>query len=235
MNDTPARWHPDPSGRHDHRYWDGTQWTDHVADAGVASNDPVAPAETASPDAPTAITPVTADDTDTYPTAAAAPPYAPPLPVATGGDGPGTRTRTRALVIGGAILAAVALAVFAIIALGGDDDEPTAPLADESTSTTLEDEGDPDGSTDETSDPSSGEDPGDGFSDEELDDFEDSLSDAYAEQLGLSDEQAACLAGRISELVEDGEFSEEQAMTDVFEFLSDCDISMDDLTEAMGR
>lgn len=30
----PAGWHPDPSGRHDHRYWDGTTWTEHVADGG---------------------------------------------------------------------------------------------------------------------------------------------------------------------------------------------------------
>ena len=27
----PAGWHPDPSGKHQLRYWDGTQWTDHVA------------------------------------------------------------------------------------------------------------------------------------------------------------------------------------------------------------
>ena len=40
MSDTPASWQPDPTGRHDHRYWDGTQWTDHVADAGVAGTDP---------------------------------------------------------------------------------------------------------------------------------------------------------------------------------------------------
>lgn len=42
MSDSPAGWHPDPRGRHEHRYWDGTQWTDHVADAGVMATDPVA-------------------------------------------------------------------------------------------------------------------------------------------------------------------------------------------------
>lgn len=43
MSDSsPAGWHPDPRGRHEHRYWDGTQWTDHVADAGVMGTDPVA-------------------------------------------------------------------------------------------------------------------------------------------------------------------------------------------------
>lgn len=37
----PAAWHPDPTGRHEYRYWDGQQWTDHVADQGQASIDPV--------------------------------------------------------------------------------------------------------------------------------------------------------------------------------------------------
>ncbi|SDQ25788.1 DUF2510 domain-containing protein [Microbacterium sp. cf332] len=27
----PAGWHPDPSGQHQLRYWDGQQWTDHVS------------------------------------------------------------------------------------------------------------------------------------------------------------------------------------------------------------
>lgn len=36
----PAGWYADPSGRHQHRYWDGTRWTPWVADAGVTSRDP---------------------------------------------------------------------------------------------------------------------------------------------------------------------------------------------------
>jgi uncharacterized membrane protein len=39
--DNPAAWHPDPAGKHDHRWWDGQRWTEHVADAGVASVDPL--------------------------------------------------------------------------------------------------------------------------------------------------------------------------------------------------
>jgi len=35
-----ASWLHDPSGRHELRYWDGTAWTDHVADADVVSIDP---------------------------------------------------------------------------------------------------------------------------------------------------------------------------------------------------
>lgn len=32
-----AGWYPDPSTRHEFRYWDGVAWTEHVADAGRAS------------------------------------------------------------------------------------------------------------------------------------------------------------------------------------------------------
>jgi len=38
---TPAQWAADPIGRHQHRYWDGSRWTEHVSDGGVASIDPM--------------------------------------------------------------------------------------------------------------------------------------------------------------------------------------------------
>ena len=41
---TAAAWHPDPTGRHELRYWDGSQWTDHVSDSGVQSTSPLYPA-----------------------------------------------------------------------------------------------------------------------------------------------------------------------------------------------
>ncbi|WP_257423984.1 AIM24 family protein [Nocardioides carbamazepini] len=40
---TAAAWHPDPTGRHELRYWDGSQWTDHVSDQGVQSTSPLYP------------------------------------------------------------------------------------------------------------------------------------------------------------------------------------------------
>ncbi len=44
-----AKWYPDPSGRHELRYWDGQLWTEHVADQGRQSTDrPVG----SQPDAP---------------------------------------------------------------------------------------------------------------------------------------------------------------------------------------
>lgn len=43
-------WYPDPSRRHQHRYWDGAAWTAHVADGGVAGIDePNRPAPPVSP------------------------------------------------------------------------------------------------------------------------------------------------------------------------------------------
>jgi uncharacterized protein YxjI len=50
----PANWYPDPAGRHELRYFDGSQWTDHVSSGGRQSVDPLAPAAA----------PVTAGSTD---------------------------------------------------------------------------------------------------------------------------------------------------------------------------
>jgi hypothetical protein len=35
----PAAWYPDPTGRHEQRYWDGSRWTENVSDAGQAGVD----------------------------------------------------------------------------------------------------------------------------------------------------------------------------------------------------
>jgi uncharacterized protein YxjI len=37
---TPADWYPDPFGRHERRYWDGSMWTEHVASLGRQAVDP---------------------------------------------------------------------------------------------------------------------------------------------------------------------------------------------------
>jgi hypothetical protein len=36
----PAGWYADPSGRYELRYWDGSQWTEHVSRAGQQYTDP---------------------------------------------------------------------------------------------------------------------------------------------------------------------------------------------------
>src|SRR5690242_6343113 len=38
---SPAGWYPDPTGGHQLRYFDGAQWTVHVADNGAQSTAPV--------------------------------------------------------------------------------------------------------------------------------------------------------------------------------------------------
>jgi hypothetical protein len=45
-------WYPDPSGRHEQRFFDGVHWTEHVANHGVPGLDPLTPAmptETSGP------------------------------------------------------------------------------------------------------------------------------------------------------------------------------------------
>jgi hypothetical protein len=51
-----AGWHADPFGRHDQRFWDGDEWTEHVFSRGLQGVDPPhpsppAPAEVSSPGA----------------------------------------------------------------------------------------------------------------------------------------------------------------------------------------
>ena len=38
---TEPNWYPDPMGRHEFRYWDGTDWTEHVASHGRQAVDPM--------------------------------------------------------------------------------------------------------------------------------------------------------------------------------------------------
>ena len=48
-----SSWEPDPTGRHQYRWFDGEQWTDQVADDGVQSVDPITSTEANLPrDAP---------------------------------------------------------------------------------------------------------------------------------------------------------------------------------------
>jgi Protein of unknown function (DUF2510) len=41
MANHPAEWYEDPTGRHELRYWNGSEWTEHVSDGGNQSADPV--------------------------------------------------------------------------------------------------------------------------------------------------------------------------------------------------
>jgi uncharacterized protein YxjI len=49
----PAGWHPDPTGQFEQRYWDGGQWTEHVAHQGQQGVSPLTaqrPVQTSSPE-----------------------------------------------------------------------------------------------------------------------------------------------------------------------------------------
>ncbi|HSH12010.1 MAG TPA: DUF2510 domain-containing protein, partial [Ilumatobacter sp.] len=35
MSEHAADWYPDPTHRHQLRYWDGAKWTDHISDQGA--------------------------------------------------------------------------------------------------------------------------------------------------------------------------------------------------------
>jgi len=52
-------WHPDPTGRHQYRWWDGTTWTEGVANGGQVGSDPLAPAPPATAATGAAPTPAT--------------------------------------------------------------------------------------------------------------------------------------------------------------------------------
>ena len=45
MTATPD-WHPDPTGRYERRYWNGSAWTEHVLRGSQESTDPIVPAPT---------------------------------------------------------------------------------------------------------------------------------------------------------------------------------------------
>jgi hypothetical protein len=92
VSEQTGSWQPDPFGRHQYRYWNGSEWTDQVANDGVTSVDP-AVADTApavAPDAPAESAAEPGADAPAEPAAGVpsepAPttpePVAPPAPVA---------------------------------------------------------------------------------------------------------------------------------------------------------
>jgi hypothetical protein len=98
----PPAWYPDPTGAHDHRWWDGEEWTAHVADRGVAATDPV-------PDAIARVgrrTTVTSDPRTAMPSPGAA--------VGAERD----RVGTAALIVGLAALPAALMPILGVLVAG---------------------------------------------------------------------------------------------------------------------
>lgn len=124
MSDQSGSWQPDPFGRHQYRYWNGTEWTDQVSDDGVVSSDP-ATAEGAgatTPGVPTEPDPTQvggwgaapADPTISQP-AAVAPAASPATATSSSGNKP-------ALILGGVLLVAL-LGAGGWLLFGGSDDD----------------------------------------------------------------------------------------------------------------
>ncbi len=98
----PPNWYADPTGRHQYRYWNGTEWTDQVADDQVTATD--APTMPASGTAPASNPGVAA------PSAPAAQPGAP-------APAPGVLPKRRGNPVGAwiAVVGALALGVGAFL------------------------------------------------------------------------------------------------------------------------
>ena len=300
MGDGTASWQADPTGRFEHRYRDGSAWTDNVSNAGVMSSDPFessggatagAPAEATAeqpvtPAEPTVQQPVATPDPTTTGWAPPAPPppptyVAPPPPGDAGGPPPPGDRSNRRVLIGAGILAVVAIVVAALL-LGGDDDggdddiraqlasqlkdgsglsqaqaecvadavvddlgadrfegvdfdaeEPPPGLADDLFNAAFDsldaceiDPSDFDGASDTTD-----------TTDEDIlgagslpPDFEEQMAQIYEDSLGLPPDKAACLAGKMADAVTSGDLTEDEAMSDVFSYLSDCDIELSEIT-----
>jgi hypothetical protein len=138
-------WHPDPTARHQYRYWDGQAWTDDVADQGTTSVDPVGAATrgAAPPHAePTPGDRVRGEPTSTGPEEGASrggpARAADPAPgTATEGDRPpalgmpampampARSRRSPSLVLGLAAVAVAVITAVAVVAMGAADDGET--------------------------------------------------------------------------------------------------------------
>jgi hypothetical protein len=128
MTDPPsAAWLPDPAGRAQYRWWDGTQWTDQIASGGVPSVDTepldpsTPPPPPGAPEPPRPSHPAGSDDvTEELPVQAD---ESEPVVTASPDDDP--RRRSVVVPVALAIAAVVAIGAGALLLFGGDDAEPT--------------------------------------------------------------------------------------------------------------
>ncbi|MGB8858726.1 MAG: DUF2510 domain-containing protein [Ilumatobacteraceae bacterium] len=104
-------WQPDPTQRHELRWWDGTQWSGHVSDHGIAGTDPYA-ASTVAWSPPAVTSPAVTSPASTAVLPSTPPPQRPPG---------GVVTRKAGVIAAGA-LAVVALGVGGVLLFGGDDE-----------------------------------------------------------------------------------------------------------------
>ncbi len=125
-------WFPDPTGRHQYRYWGGATWTDNVADNGVAGTDPLSGPGPATGTGP-GFGPGPGFGAGPGPGArdVTPPGSGPPGPPARSGV---SSSRATLLVVAGVVaLVAVVAAVFLVVRSGGDDTRGEGTFAGEVT------------------------------------------------------------------------------------------------------
>lgn len=111
-------WQPDPTHRHELRWWDGNEWSDHVSDHGVAGIDALHPMATWSPPAASPTAPVISASPTGPPPVMPTMTIAATPPVAANG-------RRRSGVIAAGVLAVVGLGIGGVVLFGGDDEPST--------------------------------------------------------------------------------------------------------------
>jgi Protein of unknown function (DUF2510) len=223
MNSPAPGWHADPTSRHQYRYWDGTRWTDDVADGGVASTDSLheGPATAADPNPTASDATQRVDPTRQYPVAGQqAPPSTPYYgdQYGTGqygdhygtGEAPPTPARKRpptALIAALAVLAVALIGGLVYVLVRDDDDDPSdnaTEVSDEDTTTTTTEGENQDGSDNGTGGGGDGETTlPDDIDSENVDQLVELMAEEMAESSNgaLTREEATCISqGMLDEL-----------------------------------
>jgi hypothetical protein len=256
MNSPAPGWHPDPTTRHQYRYWDGNRWTDDVADDGIASTDAVGrPPPSASDPNPMAeqAYPAAGDPTqDVDPTRQYPGAGQQPTPYSGDAQAPAAaRKRPPSGLI-------AALAVLAVALIGGlvyflvrdddgssgdatevsDGDSTTTDPGDQGNSDNSNSGGGGDGGSSDTTLP-------DDIDSENVDQLVEIMADNMEEASGgvLNHEEATCISeGLLDELgverlVDIGEsaenpFTDPEMTSQLFGIMEDCGVSLADLATA---
>jgi hypothetical protein len=258
MNSPAPGWLPDPTSRHEYRYWDGSRWTDDVADRGVASTDALdAGPPVASDPNPTAADPTQqVDATRQYPGAGQQP--TPTSPYHGDDYGPGqapppTRRRPPPGLVAALAVLVVALIGGLVYFLVRDDDgssDDATEVSDEGTTTTEAGNQDESGSNDNSdsgggSDNGSGDSLPDNIDSENVDQLVEFMADnvEQASRGVLDHEQATCISQglldelgleRLIELGESGQdpFTDPEMRSQLLRIMDDCGVSLEDLATA---
>jgi hypothetical protein len=128
----PASWYPDPYGRSELRYWDGSAWTAHVSRHGIIGVDPVAsPAATT----PATATPATATPAPAMPitttsatTTSATATQTRRDPTGSARPDPAPRRRSRTLVVAVCTAAAVVALIVGAAAIRSSSESGSAQV-----------------------------------------------------------------------------------------------------------